>query len=452
MSAVSSALAEALAARTFGDIPDPAVREAKRLILDHVGVGLSGARAESGRIAVGFVLSLGGPAEASLLGHHARVPAVHAALANAICSHSIELDDIDTEALFHFAPPVVAAARAVAEAQHRSGQELIRAVVAGCETMSRLSDATNPALRDRGFHTTPACGVFGAAMAAGLLLDLSPGELVSALGLAGAQAGGLMEMYGTSMQKRFNPGPAARDGVTAALLAQRGFTGADTILDGERGFGRAFAGGFHPGRFLDGLGKRVELIVEYKPYSCARPIHNAIDAMLELRQQHSLTAADVASAVCYRHPSWASYHVISRPRTFHEAQVSLPYSAALALVEGAAMPAQYAHVGDGDDEVMTLAQQIVVEPDPSLHRGVSVRMVVTTHDGRQLAATVDYPSGSVRRPLDDNALAAKFTSLASPVIGSSRTALAVDTIYRLDEMADVTSLPPLIEPAAQDAP
>ena len=442
MSEVTRQLAEALASRPYAGIPQAAAHEAKRLVLDHLGVGLSGAQADTGQIANGFALSLGGPAQASLFGHGTRVPAVHAALANAISSHSIELDDVDVEALFHFAPPVVAAARAVAEAQHSSGEDLIRAVVAGCETMSRVSDATNPQLRDRGFHTTPATGVFGAAMAAGLLLGLAPDQLVSALGLAGAQAGGLMEMYGTSMQKRFNPGPAARDGVTAALLAQRGFTGADTILDGQRGFGPAFAGRFDHDKFTDGLGSRVELLVEYKPYSCARPIHNAIDAMLELRERHGLKAADVARAVCYRHPSWAGYHIISRPRTFHEAQVSLPYSAALALVEGSALPRQYA----GDDEVMALSERISVEPDASLLRGVSVRMVVDTTDGRQLTAVVDYPSGSVQRPLDDDALAAKFSSLAGPVIGNDRVAAAVAAVYGLEAMADVNELAALIAP------
>jgi 2-methylcitrate dehydratase PrpD len=451
VSTVTAALAEVLAARKFSDLPGATVHEAKRLVLDHLGVGLAGGQADTGAIAVGFARSLGGPPESTLFGQDARVPAVHAALANAISSHSIELDDVDPEALFHFAPPVVAAARAVAEAEHSSGEELIRAVVAGCETMSRLSDATNPALRDRGFHTTPTCGVFGAAMAAGLLLELSPAELVSALGLAGAQSGGLMEMYGTSMQKRFNPGPAARDGVTAALLAQRGFTGADTILDGQRGFGAAFAGDFDHDRFLCGLGRPAELIVEYKPYSCARPIHNAIDAMLELREQQGLTAAEVASAVCYRHPSWAAYHIINQPRTFHEAQVSLPYSAALALVEGGALPEQYARVGAGDDEVMALSQKITVEPDPALLRGVSVRMVVTTRDERELTAVVDYPRGSIQRPLDDDQLAAKFASLAGPVVGPARVGPAVTAVYGLEAMTDVNELARLIAPGREAA-
>src|SRR6185295_6892281 len=104
----------------------------------------------------------------------------------------------------------------------------------------RVSKAANNSLRNRAFHTTPTTGVFGATIAAGKLLQLSPAKLSAALGLAGAQASGLMEMYGPSMQKRFNPGPAARNGVTAALMAQLGFTGAETIFEGERGFLRAF--------------------------------------------------------------------------------------------------------------------------------------------------------------------------------------------------------------------
>ena len=165
-----------------------------------------------------------------------------AAFANAISSHSIELDDIDVLALFHFSPPVYSSALAVADATQASGKDLIAALAAGCEMMERVSRAANNSLRNRAFHTTPTCGVFGATIAASKLLRLNAEKITNALGMAGAQASGLMEMYGPSMQKRFNPGPTARNGVTAALMAQLGFTGADTIFEGERGFLRAFAG------------------------------------------------------------------------------------------------------------------------------------------------------------------------------------------------------------------
>ena len=146
----------------------------------------------------------------------ARSDAAQAAFANAISSHSIELDDIDVLALFHFSPPVFSAALAAAEQHGANGKQLLVALAAGCEMMERVSRAANPSLRNRGFHTTPTCGVFGATVAAAKLQRLSPAKLTSAFGLAGAQASGLMEMYGPSMQKRFNPGPAARNGVTAA--------------------------------------------------------------------------------------------------------------------------------------------------------------------------------------------------------------------------------------------
>src|SRR5699024_6384455 len=176
---------------------------------------LRGSQAETGRIVRDYVAAQGGTREATVIGQPGRVPAAHAAFANAIAEHSIELDDVDELALFHFGPPIVSTALAVAEREHSSGSDFLLAVRAGCEVMERLSRATNNDLRNRGFHTTPTCGVFAAAATAGKLMGLTPAQLTSAFGLAGAQASGLMEMYGPSMQKRFNPGPAARGGIVA---------------------------------------------------------------------------------------------------------------------------------------------------------------------------------------------------------------------------------------------
>jgi len=451
MQTVTTMLVAAISGRTLDDIPPTLVHESKRLLLDFLGVGLAGSQSDSGRIAASFAIEQAGPPQATLLGIGSRCDAGNAAFANAIASHSVELDDIDEEALFHHGPPIVAAALAAAELANASGAELLAAIVAGCESMTRLSQATNPELRNRGFHTTPTCGVFAAASAAGLLLGLSESQLVSALGLAGAQASGLMEMYGPSMQKRFNPGPAARNGVTAALMAQAGFTGADSIIDGERGFARAFAGEFRRERFVAGLGESIPVTIEYKPYSCARPIHNAIDAMLSLRRQ-GLTAADVEVVIAQRHPMWAHYHAISRPRSFHEAQMSLPYSVALALVNGRALPADYAQVGLGDDEVMGIAEKVVIEPDPDLARGVSCRVIVLTRSGQRVEAVVDHPLGSIERPLSDELLAAKFISLAADAIGAVRAHDLMDQVWSIDTASSMTGLVELLGPDQDSVP
>lgn len=447
MSTMTAQLAAAICNRAPDAVPAALLHEAKRLTLDFFGVGLAGSRTDSGEISARFAVRQGGSPQASLFSEPTRVTAVNAAFANAIASHSIELDDVDEEALFHHGPPIVATAVAAGQLAHASGPELLAAIVAGCETMTRLSQATNPQLRNRAFHTTPTTGVFGATMAAAVLLGLSVEQTVDALGLAGAQASGLMEMYGTSMQKRFNPGPAARNGLTAALFAQDGFTGADSIIEGERGFATAFAGHFDAERFLAGLGSQIPMAVEYKPYSCARPIHNAIDAMLELRDA-GLTADAVSEIAMYRHPAWAHYHLLNAPRTFHEAQVSLPYSAALALVRGRALPADYETVGCGDDEVMGLAGKMSIIPDDSLERGVSVRAVVTTTVGETLTATVDHPLGSLQRPLGDDQLEQKFADLAGPVIGEQMRELA-EAVWVLDGCGDINDLMALTSQVAR---
>jgi 2-methylcitrate dehydratase PrpD len=404
-------------------------------VLDYLGVALAGSQTDSGRIAARFAVETGGRDEATLIGDGRSVPAVHGAFANAIASHSVELDDVDSLALFHFSPPVVSAALAVAEREQASGKEFIAAVAAGCEMMARASAATNPSLRDRGFHTTPSCGVFGAAIAAARLLKLDRDATISALGLAGAQASGLMEMYGPSMQKRFNPGPSARNGVTAAVMAQMGFTGAATIFDGERGFCRAFSDHADVGELTRGLGRDFPVFMEYKPYSCARPIHNAIDCALNIRAELKEPLSDIRAITVRRHPAWAGYHANPAPGTYHEAQVSLPYSVAVALVEGAALLPQYRDEKLTDPAIRRLAKLVTIVPDDTLSRGVSCLMTLETHTGAVYRSLVDHPRGSIANPMTADEMRNKVHMLADGAVGRS----AVDEL--IDVTGSLTALP-----------
>lgn len=441
----TSRLAALFTARSWEQLPDDQLAQMRRLVLDYLGVALSGSRTESGRIARRFASENGGNPQSSIIGQPGLFPSQNAAFANAVCEHSIELDDVDEDALFHYGPPVVSAAIAVAQAACASGSQFIRALIAGCEMMSRVSRATNNALRDRGFHTTPSCGAFGATVAAGLLLKLTTEELTSALGLAGAQASGLMEMYGPSMQKRFNPGPAARAGVTSARMAQLGFTGTDRILDGPRGFGTAFAGGLDLEKLLDGLGTAIPVTVEHKPYSAARPIHNGIDCALEIRAKAKAPADHIAEIVIRRHPDWSAYHLNSAPTSFHEAQVSLPYSVAVALTLGAALPAQYADEFLWRDDLRSLAARVRVEEDESLLRGVSCDMTVSYQDGSHARAVVDYPKGSVQNPMSDDEIDAKFRGLTAGILTVHGAALTIESVRRLEEISDINEILSAVE-------
>lgn len=439
---IAQQLAAHFTSLDYRKVPEANRKAMKRLLLDYLGVGIAGSQTESGVIARRFATVQKGVAEASLVGGGERVPMAQAAFANAISSHSIELDDIDILALFHFSPPVFSAALAAAQRQGASGQQLIAALAAGCEMMERLSKAANNSLRNRAYHTTPTCGVFGATVAAGRMLGLNAGQLVSAFGLAGAQASGLMEMYGPSMQKRFNPGPAARNGVTAALMARLGFTGAETIFEGERGFLRAFTDASDASQLTRGLKRPYRLDIEFKPYSCARPIHNAIDCALEIRGRDKPVLAQIAAIEVARHPDWALYHQNKAPRTYHEGQVSLPYSTAVAFKEGAALLRQYSDRKLKDPVLVRLMKATSISVDASLPRGVSCRMTVKMKNGARYVSQVDYPKGSIQNPMSDAELRAKFDSLAQPVIGKAAAALAdmVDNIERCKNVGDLMTL------------
>lgn len=446
---IAERLAEHFGRMSYNSLPAASRGAVKRLLFDYLGVALAGSRSESGKVAMRYARASGGKEQCTLIGHGARVPMEAAAFANAISSHSIELDDIDVLALFHFSPPVYSSALAAAEAAGASGKELVAALAAGCEMMERTSKATNNALRNRGFHTTPTCGVFGATVAASKLLGLDREAMVSALGLAGAQASGLMEMYGPSMQKRFNPGPAARNGVTSAHIASLGFTGAATIFEGERGFCRAFSGEHDAAQLVNALNRPYRLDIEFKPYSCARPIHNAIDCALEIRNRDNPDLGKIRRIVMQRHPDWAHYHQNARPDTYHEAQVSLPFSVAVALKEGKALLKQYSDANIANPVIKRLSGLVEFVVDKKLPRGVSCRMTMEMADGRKFVSQVDYPKGSIQNPMTDDEFRGKFESLAGPVLGAKRAAQLADMVEKVEKVANVRALMKLTAPGAR---
>jgi 2-methylcitrate dehydratase PrpD len=313
--------------------------------------------------------------------------------------------------------------------------------------MARVSNATNFSLRNRGFHSTPTCGVFGATIAATRLMRLDRKQTVSALGLAGAQASGLMEMYGPSMQKRFNPGPAARNGVTAAVLAKMGFTGAATIFDGERSFCRAFSDKFNLDEFTKGLGKDFPIYFEYKAYSCARPIHNAIDCALNIRKEMKEPVAKVRKIKMQRHPAWAHYHTNALPKTYHEAQVSLPYSVAVALIEGAALLPQYQDSKLSDPNILWLSKMVEIVADDSLPRGVSCLMTLETEGGAIYRSQVDHPRGSIVNPMTPEEMRNKVHMLADGVVGRASVDKLADLVQNIEKVARIDEVTRLLVPA-----
>lgn len=429
----------------FEDIPEHVVNEVKSLILDYIGVALRGSKTESGEIMASFQEEYGrSKEEATLIGFGKKVTSQAAAYANAVSSHSIELDDVDDLALFHFSPPIVSAALASAEANNSSGKDLITAVTIGCDIMKRLSNVMNPMLRNRGFHTTPVCGIFGATAAAAKLEGLSVEEIVSAFGLAGAHASGLMEMYGSNMQKRINPGPASHNGIVSARLAKRGYTGADSIFDGVRGVLRAFSGQEDSSELVAELGTKFEFGIEFKRYACARPIHNAVGCALEIRPQLINRLGSIKEMTIFRHPDWAHYHEIKSPKSVHEAQVSLNHAVAVALIDGDAFLENFEENWINHTEVKRLSEMLAFVPDPQLPRGVSCRLQIVLDSGELYEAQVDYPKGSAQNPMSTEDHWSKFTKLASTRLEVSKLPQIRNKVDDLPSLKSINELTELL--------
>src|ERR1700742_3871654 len=238
MAPVSKTLADFLARTTWSDLPRSAIVDTQRSILDWLGSAMAGSIEPPARMAQHVVSGLGACDEATVFSGH-RASAAAAALANGVASHILELDDIHKGSTVHAAAPVIPAALAVAERENADGRAFMLAVALGYEAALRIGEAVNPSHYEF-WHPTGTAATFGAAAAAGSLLDLDAAQMVDALGSAGTQAAGLWEFNADgSMSKHLHAGKAAFNGILAADLARHGFTGASRILEGDRGFFRA---------------------------------------------------------------------------------------------------------------------------------------------------------------------------------------------------------------------
>src|SRR5579885_478823 len=238
--AVTTMLAGHLSALRPADLPAAVMEDTQRTVLDWLGSALAGSLEPPARMAQRVASTFGASNEATVFGC-GRGSAIAAAFANGVASHILELDDVHKGSTLHGAAPIIPAALAVAEREHRDGRAFLLAIVLGYEAALRIGEAVNPS-HYRFWHPTGTAGTFGAAAAAGSLLGLNADQMQNALGSAGTQAAGLWEFNAEgAMSKHLHPGKAALNGLIAADLARAGFTGASRVLEGERGFFRAMS-------------------------------------------------------------------------------------------------------------------------------------------------------------------------------------------------------------------
>lgn len=453
----TAALARFAAGLNLAGIPGPVQQQVKLACLDAIGCGLYGADLPWSRAVIHTVLAEGGRREASIWTRPRRVSALHAALALGTMIHSFDFDDYHN-AKVHPAAAVLPAALTTAEAAGASGADLLAGLVAGYEAMIRTSLAIGPnASRLRGWHLTGTTGTIGAAAAAGRITGLTPEQMVSALGLGGTQSAGLWAFNADgAMSKRLHPGKAAHSGLLAAMLARRGFTGPSQILEAQDGsLPLATSDGVNLAEITWDLGERWEAgRVSIKPYSCCGSTHSAVDGALDLMAEHQLRPEQVARVrllSCRVVKVQTGYDYV--PATVLTAQMSIKYAVAVAMLEGACLPAQFRPDRLADPAVVELAGRVEVVEDPEVEalypRLFAAKVELILQDGTRLLRRVEQPRGSPDRPLTPAEVAAKFDALAGERLDPDRRRAVAEMVLSLEQLPDVRELTAILRGAGE---
>lgn len=415
----------------YADLPAEVVHATKRCIVNILAVALHAAGDPSLAILLGVGEEEGGAARATVWGTSTRTTLQQAALANGYLAHLDDFDDTHLPTVIHPSAPTVPAAMAIAEAYPRSGREVLAAIALGIEICCRIGLAVHPWHYDAGWHITGTAGVFGAAVAAGRLLELDVTSLVACLGIAGTQAAGVREVFGT-MSKALHAGRAAQSGLLAALLARRGFTSTPAILEGRRGFGAVLSGRHDFARATAGLGRTWELLnTGLKPYPCGVVCHPLIDACLLLRRQDGVRSEAISNIEARVHP--LVLELVDRPeiRSGLDAKFSVQHCMAVALVDGEANPAQFSDARAQDPELARLRRRVTLVRDEGMPEdGALVRL--TLHGGRTVEHRVAHATGSPENPMTDEHLNLKFRRLAGRVMAEPQLERLLSELWRLE--------------------
>ena len=434
----------------FADIPKEAIDIAKDAILDCLGVALAGSIAPVGRIIAEFVREMGGTPIAGVVGGGFKTSSSLAALANGIMGHALDYDDdlpVSTSigGAVHPTAPVLPAILALGEELKVSGKEALTAYVLGFEVETKVFYGIGWRHYVSGWHATATMGTMGAVAAAAKLLKLDSHQTRMALGIAASEAGGLRQNFGT-MTKPFHCGNAAKNGIIAAMLAKKGFTADDSILESQFGFCNVFGGdGQDPGiveaRTTEALASPFMILhgVVLKRYPACLGAHRALDAILWLAQEHDISPEEVDSIECDLMPQ-----VINRldPKTGLEGKFSMAFCMAIALLDRKAGLEQFT-----DQKVLQpAAQELIkrVRHVPSVRRDDAQRppavVTVRLKDGKVYSHAVEIQKGDPQVPLTKEELFAKYRECAQLVLSSADVERSSELVSNFEDLYDVSTL------------
>jgi 2-methylcitrate dehydratase PrpD len=443
----TAALIEFVSGLRFEDL-DAEVRHcARRHLLDTVGVMISGAGGDVATRAEAVMAAVrGGSGAIPVPGRARRADLLDAAFLGGTAAHGIELDDGYRQGSVHPGSAVVPAVLSAGCRMGASGKAVIEAMVAGYETVIALARACHPDLRQRGFHPTGACGVFGAAAAVAKLHGLPPARLADAIGIAASSAAGLFAFVnGGADIKRLHAGHAAREGLQAALLAGQGVQGPPGVIEARDGFLQAFAFGRAGKARPLALPPEVSFGITdcyIKPYACCRHLQPAVEALMGLCRDENILPGEVTriDVDTYR---IAAEHALTCWDDYASAQLSFPYLIGLALRFRAIRLEHFGEDVRRDPAAEAIARMLHVTATPEVDRLYPhlrpARVTVTTARG-VFRRDADEALGSRLVPLDDAGLRAKFDELVAPVLSPERTAALGALLWDIEACADIRTV------------
>ena len=440
-------LAEFIVRTNYEKLPAEAVEISKGAILDCIGVALAGSREEAGKIMLSLARELGGQPVAGVIGGGFRTSPVLASLANGTIAHALDYDDVGggTHPSCWLVPTILA----LGERNKSSGKEVLTAYVLGFEVAARLKGLLGAQHYGKGWHSTSTLGSLGAAAVATKLLKLDIKQTQRALGIAASLANGLRQNFGT-MTKPLHAGNAARNGVLAGLLTEKGFTADESILEGRVGFLKVFGEDLEYD--LEGmcqqLGAPFAVVspgIWLKAYPCCAGNHASIDAALHLRREHPFQPDEVVEVECATGPQTPKCLIRHRPKTGLEAKFSLEYCVSVALIDGEITLDRFT-----DERVLTpeiqnfiprvkysypaeLADKTGLDDLP---RTVTVRL----RDGKVFSSKVWIPKGSPGNPMSKEERRSKFENCVQGVLSAKERAEVVRLVSNLEQIADIGGL------------
>lgn len=453
---LTGALADFVVDLTPADLPAGVKSDAVLRVQDTVGVALAGSRMDFARPLQAMAGHQGGRPEAAAIGLGLRLPAPLAGFVNGSLGHGPDYDDTHSVAMVHIGCTAVPAALAMAERTKARGDEFLTALVLGAEVGLRIGAAAPHRFHLRGYHATSVCGPFTAAAAASRLLGLDAGRTANALGLAGSQAAGLMQgLRDGSWVKRLHPGWSVQSGLTAALLAEGGFTGPEEVLEGGAGL---YAVLLHN----DEVGARLEAVTEdlgrtwllpettYKPYPNGAWNHSSMDAVAAMMHEAGIDHESIDRIDCHVPPECMPVVCEPReakihPRSAYHMKFSLPYGVAMLAVLGEIGVDDFNDAVLADGRIASLAERVFCHADEGMSpERFPARVTLLTRDGRRLERLVAAQRGGPGNPMSPDEHRAKFLANATPAVGAETAQRLLEEIAALWEAPDLTRLVSLL--------